>query len=653
VTAVKKRGLRLTYHGRIIDHLGIQMYQSPVAAIAELVANAWDADAEDVRIYLPDNIEKEAQIVIADDGLGMEFNECQDKYLNVGWARRGDKAVGHSLEKGRPVLGRKGIGKFAGFGIADVIRVETVSKTTGEKTIFEMDIRKLRTDSYVEAGDGEVDLIEYLPPSEAEKQNHGTRVILKSLKLNRVIPPEQFAKSMARRYLLHQQVANFKVFVNDKPLPESVDLTGAQFIFPNEYRGDEKPEGMKVVSGWGEETLSNGRSIKWQVVFYEDTIDEEELRGIAVFSHGKLAQTPFFFLLSGGLGGQHGQAYISGQVQADYLDELDDDVMATERQRVSWDRDETRPLLEWGQKRVKQWLKIWHDRRAEDKERQLEERLAGFAGRLNKLPTHERKTVKSAVSKVARIPTLTKAQFEELGSAILTAWEQGRLHELISDISTSADMAAEQFLGLLVEADVLSALNVAEAVKTKLDVIRGLRQRIANRDLEGAIRDYIAQNPWLLEPKWETFKVETSVRWILDEAAEKAGLLADEYKGRVDLALRSGEDLLIVEFVRPGKKVDWDHLDRCTHYVRYIDTKVRTQTALGIKNIAGLLVADELDKASDVQRQIEELEKTGIRALEWRTLLGRSESNWSEFLDILVNRAPEDDRFKSLRGTES
>ena len=33
------RVLRFNYSGRIIDHLGLQMYQSPVAA--ELVATAW------------------------------------------------------------------------------------------------------------------------------------------------------------------------------------------------------------------------------------------------------------------------------------------------------------------------------------------------------------------------------------------------------------------------------------------------------------------------------------------------------------------------------------------------------------------------------------------------------------------------------------
>ncbi|MGB9299791.1 MAG: ATP-binding protein, partial [Anaerolineae bacterium] len=66
-----ERTLRLTFHGRIIDQLGIQMYQSPVAAVAELVANAWDADAELVQIDLPADLGEDAELTIKDDGIGM------------------------------------------------------------------------------------------------------------------------------------------------------------------------------------------------------------------------------------------------------------------------------------------------------------------------------------------------------------------------------------------------------------------------------------------------------------------------------------------------------------------------------------------------------------------------------------------------------
>jgi site-specific DNA-cytosine methylase len=155
ITPEKK--LRLSFHGRIIDSLGIQMYQSPVAAVAELIANAWDADATAVAVSLPSDTGPDAEIVVKDNGKGMTFTDCQDRYLNVGLNRRvndGDRTAG-----GRSVLGRKGIGKFAGFGIARVVQIETVSSETGERTVFSLDLRKLRSDEFVSESK-EIDLLE-------------------------------------------------------------------------------------------------------------------------------------------------------------------------------------------------------------------------------------------------------------------------------------------------------------------------------------------------------------------------------------------------------------------------------------------------------------------------------------------------------------
>jgi hypothetical protein len=96
----EKQPLYLSFHGRIIDSLGIQMYQSPVAAIAELIANAWDADARTVDVTLPASLAgAAAEFVIKDDGLGMTYEQCQDKYLKVGRNRRldeGDRVLGKS-----------------------------------------------------------------------------------------------------------------------------------------------------------------------------------------------------------------------------------------------------------------------------------------------------------------------------------------------------------------------------------------------------------------------------------------------------------------------------------------------------------------------------------------------------------------------------
>ena len=83
-----------------MDFFGIQMYQSPVAAVAELIANAWDADATQVAVTLPADNSAAAELVVQDNGAGMAFSECQDRYLNVGRNRR--LAEGDRTPGGRP-----------------------------------------------------------------------------------------------------------------------------------------------------------------------------------------------------------------------------------------------------------------------------------------------------------------------------------------------------------------------------------------------------------------------------------------------------------------------------------------------------------------------------------------------------------------------
>jgi len=642
----QRRTLKLSYSGKIIDHLGIQMYQSPVAAIAELVSNSWDADATKVFITLPDVLSNEAEIVLKDDGIGMTFDDCEKRYLNVGYCRRGANPESYS-PAGRPILGRKGIGKFAGFGIAEKIVIETISKNNGEKTVFALDINELRGDEYVTKG-SEIDVIEYLPPDENRKNKHGTIVHLKILKLARRRSPDQFAMSMSRRFLLHQRVDDFKVYVNEKEIPESDELENIEYTFPGNYEEGKIPEGLVLENGWAKEKLSNGKEIGWRIHFYKDPISDEEFRGISIFANGKIAQKPFFFQLSGGLSGQHGQQYISGKVEANYIDQLRDELITTDRQELNWEHTDARPLLEWGEKKVKELLSLWKELRGEKRKKQLQDRISGFSYRLDMLRRPEKLTVERALRKIGSIPTLSDDQFEELGSAILTAWEQGRLRQLISEISYKDDFTTDEFINLLSEANVLTALNMAEVVETKIRAIEGLENMIKNRELENKIRDHIANHPWLLDPQWETFVRELSVTTILKNAAIEVGFDNDLYKGRIDLALKSGDRLFVIEFMKPGLTLDRDHIHRCQDYIASINGKVLPQTLLGFREVIGLIVADRIEKGSTVRTLVDYLKKIGITACDWNTLLDKSKARWNEFLEIIKSRAPEDQRLQSI-----
>lgn len=126
-----RKQLELKFDPRTIEHLGIKMYSQLPYALAELVANAYDAGAENVRIYLYDDSECK-KIVVEDDGEGMSYDEVADNFLVIGRKRRTED-VDRKNSKGRIITGKKGLGKLALFGIGKTIQIETSKEGEKEK----------------------------------------------------------------------------------------------------------------------------------------------------------------------------------------------------------------------------------------------------------------------------------------------------------------------------------------------------------------------------------------------------------------------------------------------------------------------------------------------------------------------------------------
>ncbi len=655
MTDIAEKQLAITFHGRLIEHLGIQMYQKPVAAIAEMISNSWDADAKEVKVSLPKGeITDESVLVIEDNGEGMTFEECQEKYLVIGRDRRSGGSK-DTTPGGRPVLGRKGIGKFAGFGIAKVIEVETQSATNGEYTHFKLDIDNLISE-IPKPITQRVDVLGYTVPDEAKKGAGFTKITLRGIKLRQPFDVPSFAENIARRFLLTQRAADFKVKVNGTPLPEiSADAQGIEFEFPKDYSNEDygltAPEGMSVdLFGWAVEKLPSGHEVRWKVVFYKDTIKVQDLRGIAVYSRGKLAQTPFLFNITGGVSGQYAEQYISGQVEADFIDSFEDDVIATERQRINWEYLKLKELEDWGQQRTKDLLATWKQLRHKERVAIIEGRVDGFKERLEKLQPSEQKTIKGALSKLAEAD-LQDTTFVEVGGSILTAWEKGKLKELISSISDIDTMDESKLLSALVEARVLTALSFAESAKTRLLTVAGLKERIDAQELENAVRDYIADDAWIISPELTTFKKETSVNNLLRDSAEENKLEELEgFQGRVDLVLASGSRLVVLEFMRPGKAIDKDHVERFEWYIRSLREKIKANTGLVFKadEVEGILIADKLDRQPIITQKLLSLKQDKMRAFDWSTLLNKAVDDWKLYLESVVEQSPHDPRIQTL-----
>jgi hypothetical protein len=280
-------------------------------------------------------------------------------------------------------------------------------------------------------------------------------------------------------------------------------------------------------------------------------------------------------------------------------------------------------------------------------------RLANFSRRIDRLKPSEAKIVKRALLRIASIPAIDQPQFADLAAAILTAWEGGRLRDIIEQVAHIETMDADVLISVLSEHQVLTALHVAEAVKLKLEVVDGLRRRIAARDLENAVRDYIAANPWLISPEWETFQVERRIGNLVLDALQGSGISTDvDWDGRVDLVLSSGTQVLVLEFMRPALTVDRNHIDRFQRYIDILRARVGANSDLGFRDITGLLVADKLHRNPEDQKAIDRMAADGMHCSEWGVLLNKAEVQWKDFLFALAARAPGDDRVRALTVSE-
>lgn len=109
--------------------MGSSLYTNIYYIIAELVANAYDADAHNVYIIDNDN-----NITVEDDGNGMSYQGGDiKKYLNVASVSRTSEEDAITA-LGRKKMGRKGVGKLAALSVSDNVLVKTM--VSNEKSGF-------------------------------------------------------------------------------------------------------------------------------------------------------------------------------------------------------------------------------------------------------------------------------------------------------------------------------------------------------------------------------------------------------------------------------------------------------------------------------------------------------------------------------------
>jgi len=124
--SVRRGSATLRPRARIIRTIGRDLISSELVALVELVKNAYDADANNVRIVFEEPlIPSQGGILIEDDGAGMSLEVIKKAWFEPATI---SKAKNTHTPSGRRVTGEKGIGRFAAARVAQAMEVTSLAK---------------------------------------------------------------------------------------------------------------------------------------------------------------------------------------------------------------------------------------------------------------------------------------------------------------------------------------------------------------------------------------------------------------------------------------------------------------------------------------------------------------------------------------------
>lgn len=531
-------------------------YRSSEEALKELVDNAWDADADGVRISLPREMTN-APIVIEDDGSGMTEKELREEYLFIANDRRSRKGDA-TPDKRRRVKGRKGIGKFAGLISGDTMVVET--RARGKQTRLQVrkeDLLGVRQD--IEQIDLPIEVTNCGP------LERGTTVTISSLNQRLEFPREEIFRQLLIRDYGREQ--SFEIEVNGQKLSIE-DIPGETFTETVE--------------------LPNVGPV---TIRFTISTDKKALKqpGIAVRVGGKLVgrPTPMGLESDDEIPGKLLKR-VYGEVEADGLaDEVTADWGAILENSLAF-----KEVTAWAaaqlKEKVENTFKTEVNLQKARLKKQVHERLA-------KLPDNRRSAAEHAINKVLkRFYGESEERISTVVGLMLDAFERDEYWVVLQKIddSTRADVARlADVLGEFGLVDLAIIGNQARGRLGFLDELDGLAG--SDDTVESQIHRVVEDNLWVLGADYALLGSNQTLRRVVDQWADKkfAGKRA---RKRPDLllaqALRSR--YVVIEFKRPSHTLNREDEAQAGQYrddlVPYVQGHRIDIVLLGGKRSAGI-----------------------------------------------------------------
>ncbi|MEP1537283.1 MAG: ATP-binding protein [Paracoccaceae bacterium] len=523
-----------------------ETYRSSEVALKELVDNAWDADARNVWISLSGPLSKNP-LTIKDDGRGMTEVAVRAEYLNIASDKRKRTGELSPIFK-RKIKGRKGIGKFAGLAVAQVMTIETTVNGTTSKLMIDKkkiadadrDIEKIPLDFEVRAANG---------------QGDGTLIGLSALDQQLNFPSaEKIRELLVREY---GRELNFTICVDDDPLAIE-DLPGAS--------------SRETVS------LPNAGNVEVGFTIADAKVNPKS-PGLTLKVGGKVVGPPSYFGLDDD---EEIPRKLLKKVYGEISVPENDSFVTADWGSANESSKAYQEMCEFVQGIVKKELKANHARQMNLQKARLQKAIDD---RLAKIPENRRKFAKSALNKILqRFYGESDDRIQTIAEVALDAMEFDEYWTVLENIGSASLGDVNDFAVSLQEFGLLELSNIRTQADKRirfLDYLENLADNIATKEQE--VHVALEKNLWVFGLDFSMMSSNITLKRMIKVFCDKkySGNAAQK---RPDLLLSQGFDgrYLLIEFKRPSVPIGRQEVAQAEEYRDELSSQLPSDAAFQI-----------------------------------------------------------------------
>ncbi|HUH43144.1 MAG TPA: ATP-binding protein [Sulfurimonas sp.] len=610
----------------IIKHLGLSMYSTLPPVLSELITNSYDADASIVIIKVNQSAKS---IEIIDNGCGMNANELNDDFLNVGRNRRKKDSSTTTIKFKRKVTGKKGIGKLSVFGICKEIYVESCKDN-------KINAFSMKYDELINRNDNTPLKIEPDINNFGTKHKSYTKIILKDLTRITELPIIATADSILTRLNLFDK--NFRCVICDHKTKKKLTHAnrvalieeGKQF----EWNIPDSFDELNIDVTTKEYIIKN--NITGKILTTKDTI-KEAFKGITLYARGKLANNPEFYGVK--LSNSHAFSYMSGEIFIDYMDnDSDKDHISTARNSLIWDDSEASLLQVHLQHIIKKAGQLWREKR---KEARIVELVQGHKIDLEwydtMMQSAQDKRLAKKITDLIVSSELGTTQTKDLLSYVEGAFEFDVFKNYAADIEN--EINDENLLKLLKDWEVIESKEHYRIALGRLETINKFKHLIRNDTKEvggvDSMHAFLKTFPWILEPRLSSFEDETRYKdLLLKHFPEDISL--DIKDRRIDFLCKSfGGTLYVLEIKRSQKIIGKEELEQLQEYYEFVDANIKENNSDRTKysKVKAYIIGKDLKDDKIVRSRRDILEKSDMHFLSYEEMLNQAEEYHRDFIN--------------------